>query len=578
MHDLIIKGGNLVDGTGTTPLTADVAIKDGRVVEVGKISGKANKTIDADGLMVTPGWVDIHTHYDGQVSWDPFLSPSSWHGVTTAVMGNCGVGFAPAHTHQREWMMELMEGVEDIPGAVLSEGVKWEWETFPEYMDAVARIPRIMDIGAQIPHGALRVYVMGERGANREVATMDDMKTMAALAKEAVEAGALGFTSSRTIVHRTKRGNSVPTLGVDAQELITIASAIGETGKGVMQLISDWDDLEAEFNLIQKVTKASGRPMSYTLLQHDFLPQRWRELLNRTELARSEGLDIKAQVACRGIGMIHGLECSMQPFFLTSSYKGIEHLPLQERVNQLKNPELRKRILMEAAHAIDSSNSENITQARRLETITQHFHKYFPIYDSANYEPSLEESIAGIAAAKGLPAAEVAYDMMLQDEGRQKFYFPLYNYSNNNLDVVREMLIHPASLLGLGDAGAHCGYICDASYPTYLIKHWARDRTRGSKLPIEFLVHAQTQRNARALGMFDRGALVPGMKADINIIDFDKLDLSAPQIVNDLPAGGRRLVQKAKGYVSTIVSGQVVMEQGQATGSLPGQLVRSSRN
>ena len=321
MHDLIIKGGNLVDGTGTTPLTADVAIKDGRVVEVGKISGKANKTIDADGLMVTPGWVDIHTHYDGQVSWDPFLSPSSWHGVTTAVMGNCGVGFAPAHTHQREWMMELMEGVEDIPGAVLSEGVKWEWETFPEYMDAVARIPRIMDVGAQIPHGALRVYVMGERGANREVATMDDMKTMAALAKEAVEAGALGFTSSRTIVHRTKRGASVPSMGVDGQELITIASAIGETGKGVMQLISDWDDLEAEFNLIQKVTKASGRPMSYTLLQHDFLPQRWRELLNRTELARSEGLDIKAQVACRGIGMIHGLECSMQPFFLTSSYK-----------------------------------------------------------------------------------------------------------------------------------------------------------------------------------------------------------------------------------------------------------------
>jgi len=569
MHDLIIKGGTLVDGTGGQAFTADVAVKNGRVVEVGKITGHAKRTIDADGLMVTPGWVDIHTHYDGQVSWDPYLSPSSWHGVTTAVMGNCGVGFAPAHVHQREWMMELMEGVEDIPGAVLSEGLKWEWESFPEYMDAISRTPRIMDIGAQIPHGALRVFVMGERGANREAATLDDMKSMAALAKEAIAAGALGFTSSRTIVHRTKRGAAVPSLGVDAQELITIASAIGETGKGVLQLISDWDDLDAEFNLIQNVTKASGRPLSYTLLQHDFLPQRWREVLKRTDAARSQGLDIKAQVACRGIGMIHGLECSMQPFFLAPSYQKIAHLPVPERVRELLNPQLRDRILMEAATVPDNV---------RLATITQHFHKYFPITDHANYEPLPEDSVAGIAASKGLSAAAVAYDMMLQDEGRQKFYFPLYNYTENNLDVVREMMMHPAALLGLGDAGAHCGYICDASYPTYLIKHWARERTRGPKIPIEFLVHAQTQRNARALGMFDRGALVPGMKADINVIDFDKLDMSAPQVVNDLPAGGRRLVQKARGYVATMVNGQVVMEEGVSTGALPGQLVRSTKS
>lgn len=569
MHDLIIRGGTLVDGTGGQAFTADVAVKNGRVLEVGQISASAKRTIDADGLLVTPGWVDIHTHYDGQVSWDPYLSPSSWHGVTTAVMGNCGVGFAPAHAHQREWMMELMEGVEDIPGAVLSEGLKWEWESFPEYMDAVSRIPRIMDIGAQIPHGALRVFVMGERGANREVATLDDMKTMAALAKQAIAAGALGFTSSRTIVHRTKRGAAVPSLGVDAQELITIASAIGETGKGVLQLISDWDDLDAEFNLIQDVTKASGRPLSYTLLQHDFLPQRWREVLKRTDAARTQGLDIKAQVACRGIGMIHGLECSMQPFFLAPSYQKIAHLPVPERVRELQNPQLRDRILMEAAAVPDNV---------RLATITQHFHKYFPICDHANYEPMPEDSVAGIAASKGLSAASVAYDMMLQDEGRQKFYFPLYNYTENNLDVVREMMMHPAALLGLGDAGAHCGYICDASYPTYLIKHWARDRTRGPKLPIEFLVHAQTQRNARALGMFDRGVLVPGMKADINLIDFDKLDLSAPQVVNDLPAGGRRLVQKARGYVATMVNGQVVMQEGESTGALPGQLVRSTKS
>ncbi len=566
MHDLIIKGGTLIDGTGAASITSDVAIKDGCIVDIGKITSKANRAINADGLFVTPGWVDIHTHYDGQVSWDPYLSPSSWHGVTTAVMGNCGVGFAPAHVHQREWMMELMEGVEDIPGAVLAEGVKWEWETFPQYMDAMSRIPRIMNVGAQIPHGALRVFVMGERGANREAATLDDMKIMAAIAKEAIAAGALGFTSSRTIVHRTKRGAAVPSLGVDGQELIEIATAIGETGKGVLQLISDWDDLDAEFNMIRDVTQASGRPMSYTLLQHDFLPERWREVLRRTEIARGEGLDIKAQVACRGIGMIHGLECSMQPFFMTPSYQKIAHLSLAKRVRELKNPELKKRMLMESMNATDN---------RRLESITQHFHKYFPIYDRANYEPLAEESIAGIAAGIGLSAVEVAFDMMLQDEGRQKFYFPLYNYTENNLDVVHAMLTHPATLLGLGDAGAHCGYICDASYPTYLIKHWARDRTRGPKLPIEFLVHAQTQRNARALGMFDRGALVLGMKADINIIDYEKLDLSNPKMVNDLPAGGRRLIQKASGYVSTMVNGQVVMEHGEPTGQLPGQLIRS---
>jgi N-acyl-D-amino-acid deacylase len=566
MYDLIIKGGTLIDGTGAASITSDVAIKDGCIVDIGKITSKANRAINADGLFVTPGWVDIHTHYDGQVSWDPYLSPSSWHGVTTAVMGNCGVGFAPAHVHQREWMMELMEGVEDIPGAVLAEGVKWEWETFPQYMDAMSRKPRIMNVGAQIPHGALRVFVMGERGANREAATLDDMKIMAAIAKEAIAAGALGFTSSRTIVHRTKCGAAVPSLGVDGQELIEIATAIGETGKGVLQLISDWDDLDAEFNLIRDVTQASGRPMSYTLLQHDFLPERWREVLRRTEIARGEGLDIKAQVACRGIGMIHGLECSMQPFFMTPSYQKIAHLSLAKRVRELQNPELKKRMLMESMNATDN---------RRLESITQHFHKYFPIYDRANYEPLAEESIAGIAAGIGLSAVEVAFDMMLQDEGRQKFYFPLYNYTENNLDVVHAMLTHPATLLGLGDAGAHCGYICDASYPTYLIKHWARDRTRGPKLPIEFLVHAQTQRNARALGMFDRGALVLGMKADINIIDYEKLDLSNPKMVNDLPAGGRRLIQKASGYVSTMVNGQVVMEHGEPTGQLPGQLIRS---
>ncbi|MDB5802873.1 MAG: Amidohydrolase 3 [Betaproteobacteria bacterium] len=566
MHELLIKGGTIVDGTGAPAYTGDVAVSDGRITEVGKVGGDAKRTVDADGLLVAPGWVDIHTHYDGQASWDPYMTPSSWHGVTTAIMGNCGVGFAPARAEQRQWMIELMEGVEDIPGAVLSEGMRWEWESFPEYLDALAKTPRVMDIGAQVPHGALRVFVMGERGAAREVANEDDMRAMAEIAREAVAAGAFGFTSSRTMVHRTSRGAAVPSLGAAARELATIGRAVGSTGKGVMQLISDFDDIEAEFSLIREVAAASGRPLSFTLLQHDFLPERWREVMRRVDTAREQKLDIKAQVACRAIGMIHGLECSMHPFFLAPSYVAIAQRPLPERVTRMRDPEVRARILREAA--VPPEN-------QRLNIITQHFHKQFPINGAADYEPKPEDSIAGIAQRLGKPAAEVAYDMLLEEEGCKKFYFPLYNYSDSDLEVVREMMSHPATLLGLGDAGAHCGYICDASYPTYLIKHWARDRTRGPKLGLEFLVHAQTQRNARAMGLNDRGALTHGMKADINLIDYARLDLTPPEMIYDLPAGGRRLVQRGVGYEATFVSGEMVAQEGRATGALPGRLVRS---
>jgi N-acyl-D-aspartate/D-glutamate deacylase len=567
MHDLLIRGGTIVDGTGKPSYTGDVAVSNGRITEVGQVSGEAKRTVNADGLLVAPGWVDIHTHYDGQASWDPYMTPSSWHGVTTAIMGNCGVGFAPARSHQRQWMIELMEGVEDIPGAVLHEGVKWEWESFPEYLDALAKTPRIMDIGAQIPHGALRVFAMGERGAAREEATDEDIAAMARIAGEAVAAGAFGFTSSRTFVHRTSRGEQVPSLGAPAKELTAIGRAVGATGKGVMQLISDFDDVEAEFNLLRDVARASGRPLSFTLLQHDFLPQRWREVMRRVGLAREEGLDIKAQVACRAIGMIHGLECSMHPFFLAPSYVAIANLPLKERVAKMREPETRARILAEAAQAPEN---------RRLNIITQHFHKQFPIRGEANYEPHPDDSVAAIARQQGRSAPEVAYDMLLEEEGYRKFYFPMYNYTDTSLDVVHEMMSHPATLLGLGDAGAHCGYICDASYPTYLIKHWARDRERGPKFGLEFLVQAQTLRNARGMGLYDRGALTPGMKADINLIDFDKLNLTAPEMIYDLPAGGRRLVQRGLGYEATFVAGEMVMDKGEATGALPGQLVRSS--
>jgi N-acyl-D-aspartate/D-glutamate deacylase len=571
MNDILIRGGMIVDGTGGSPYRADVAIKDGRISEIGKAGSglsRATRTIDADGLMVTPGWVDIHTHYDGQATWDPYMSPSSWNGVTTAIMGNCGVGFAPAHKHQREWMIELMEGVEDIPGAVLNEGVKWDWETFPEYLTALENMPRAMDIGAQIPHGALRVYAMGERGARREIATDDDTKLMAAVAKEAIQAGAFGFTSSRAVVHRTKRGEPVPSLGAPLHEMLSIAKAVGETGKGVLQLISDFDDLDAEFYLMRECAKISGRPLSYTLLQHDFMPERWREVLKRTDYARADGLDIKAQVACRAIGMIHGLECSLHPFFMTPGYLSVADLPLEERVQRLRDPQLRARILQEAA--VKPGN-------RRLDSITQDLHKLFPIGDKANYEPDPNTSVAALAQQLGRNAQDLAYDLMLEDGGKKKFYFPLYNYTESNLNAVHEMLAHPATLLGLGDGGAHVGYICDASYPTFLLTHWARDRDRGPKLSLEFLVHAQTQRNALGMGLKDRGAILPGMRADINLINFNELGLSAPEMTYDLPAGGRRLIQHPSGYVATFVNGQLVMQDGHATGALPGRLVRGAQ-
>ena len=566
MHDILIKGGTVIDGTGQAGFTADVAIQDGRITQVGRVDGPARQTLQADGLLVTPGWVDIHTHYDGQATWDPYITPSSWHGVTTAVMGNCGVGFAPSRSHQRQWMMDLMEGVEDIPGVVLSEGVQWEWESFPEYLDALDRRPRIMDVAAQVPHCALRVYVMGERGAAREPATPADIETMGRLVHEAVQAGALGFSSSRTVVHRTKHGQAVPTLEAAGQELIEIARAMGRTGKGINQLISDFDDLDGEFSLMREIARQSGRPLSFTLLQHDFMPQRWREVLRRTDQAQQDGLTLRAQVSCRPIGMVHGLECSMHPFFLAPSYLAIADLPVPERVKRMRDPALRARILAESAQAPDN---------RRLNIITQHFHKLFPIGERNDYEPRPQDSVAGIAERLGRPAAEVAYDMLLEDEGRRKFNFPMYNYTDQSLDVVREMMTHPNALFGLGDAGAHCGYICDASYPTFLLTHWGRDRTRGDKLPLEFLVHGQTLRNAQAMGMHDRGAIRAGMRADINLMDFAQLNLTRPEVTHDLPANGRRLVQHATGYVHTLVAGQVVMSQGEATGALPGRLVRA---
>jgi N-acyl-D-aspartate/D-glutamate deacylase len=567
MHDLLVKGGTIVDGTGAPAFTGDVAVSGGKIVGVGKLGTSAHRVVDATGLLVAPGWVDLHTHYDGQATWDSLLTPSSGHGVTTAVMGNCGVGFAPVRPTQRDLMIELMEGVEDIPGIVLQEGVRWDWETFAQYLDALDVLPRAIDICAQLPHAPLRVYAMGERGWAREAANEEDLKIMTRLVRESLDAGAFGFSTSRTLSHRTRQGEHVPSLGAARKELLAIAAAMRETGRGVLQVISDFDDVDEEFDLLRALSRTSGRPLSFSLLQHDHAPDRWRELLRRTSAAWREGLEIRAQVAARAVGLVQGLECSMNPFFLCPGYVEIAEVPLKQRVELLRQPGLRARILAEWEIELPTP---------RLTTIARGLHKLFPLAQSADYEPSSEASLEAAALRAGRRPKDYAYDALLMDGGTSKFYMPLYNYTGSDLSVVHEMMSDPHALFGLGDAGAHCGYICDSSFPTYLLSHWAKGRTRGPRFDVEWLVEAQTRRNARAIGLNDRGTLLPGMKADMNLIDLDRMHLPLPTMAYDLPAGGRRLVQNAEGYVSTIVSGQEIFGAGQATGSLPGRLVRAS--
>ena len=565
--DLVIRNATLVDGSGAPPVAADVAVAGGRIAAVGKVEAAGRREVDAGGHVVAPGWVDIHTHYDGQATWDPYLSPSCWHGVTTAVMGNCGVGFAPVRDVQRDWAIELMEGVEDIPGAVLHEGVQWTWETFPQYLDALEKKPHAIDVAAQVPHGAVRVYVMGDRGRRREKATGEELSAMAGIVRDAIRAGALGFSSSRAMVHKSSKGESIPSLDVPAAEYKAIAAGVREAGTGVLQMISDFEDLDAEFALMRDAAREAGRPLSFTLLQNDRFPGRWREILRRVAAARAEGVDMKAQVACRPIGLMLGLQCTMSPFMFASAYQAIAMLPLAERVARLRDPAVRAAIL--------ADNPDPGTP--RLEQITRAHHKHFPLDEGFSYEPDPADSMAARAERAGVPVREYVYDFMLRDEGRQLMYCPLYNYADGDLEAVREMMADPNSLLGLGDGGAHNGYICDSSYPTFLISHWTRDRTRGGRLPLEWLVRRQTRANALAMGLSDRGLVAPGMKADLNVIDLGRLRASMPTVVNDLPAGGRRFVQRAEGYRMTIVSGVPVFEEGEPTGAMPGALVRGAR-
>ena len=557
-HDLVISGGVVVDGTGASPRSADVAIDDGVISDVGVVTGPARRRIDADGATVMPGFVDIHTHYDGQATWADLLVPSSWHGVTTVVMGNCGVGFAPVRPHDRDRLIELMEGVEDIPGAALHEGLTWEWETFPEYLDALERRPHDIDLAAQVPHAAVRLYVMGERGAAREDATAEEIVEMGRIAREAIAAGALGFTTSRTKNHRSSRGEYTPTLTAAAEELIGIAEALGA---GVLEVVSDFAHVEEELRTVIGMTETSGRPLSISVAQADGRPDGWRRLLDAITEANDHGFDVSAQVAARPVGIILGLQTTVHPLGGSRTAKSLSSLPLPEQVAQLHRSEVRSAVLAELA------------EARTVYT----YERLFPMTDPPDYEPPADASVAAAAARAGVSPAEMLYDLVLADDGHAMLYVPFLNYSGGNLDAAREMLAHPHSVLGLGDGGAHVGTICDASFPTTMLTHWVRDRRRGPLLDLPMVVANQTSRTARAVGLLDRGVVAPGMRADLNVVDLDGLRLRVPTIAHDLPAGGKRFLQRADGYLHTIVAGVPVYADGEHTGALPGRLVRGAQ-
>ncbi|MGZ4689804.1 MAG: N-acyl-D-amino-acid deacylase family protein [Acidimicrobiia bacterium] len=562
-HELIIRGGSVVDGTGAAARRADVAIDAGIITEVGGVEDSAHRVIDADGLLVTPGFVDIHTHYDGQASWGDRMVPSSWHGVTTVVAGNCGVGFAPVHPADHGRLIELMEGVEDIPGAVLDEGLTWTWQSFPEFMDALDGRPFDVDLAVQVPHGALRLHVMGERGAQRETATHEDIELMAKLAREAIEAGALGFSTSRTLNHRTSRGEPTPTLTAEADELVGIANAIGATGQGVLQVVSDFADVDAEFAIFRRMAEESGRPLSFSLVQTR--GDGWRRQLELLAEASRDGVAMTAQVAPRAVGLLLGLQCTLHPLLTNPVYREVASLPLSERVEVLRDSAFKERVLAaDAAQQADERLGGRVLQA---------FHRMSEVQDPPDYEPTTESSIAVRAERSGRAPLDLAYDLMLEDDGRALLYVPLLNYGDGNLDAVGEMLAHPDTIVGLGDGGAHVSTICDASFPTTLLTLWGRDRDHG-RLELPFLVERQTRATARAVGLLDRGVLAPGYRADVNVIDFEHLTARQPEMHYDLPAGGRRLVQRADGYVATLVAGTVTYEHGDATGRLPGRLVR----
>lgn len=583
MLDLIIKNGLVVDGTGAAPRVQDLGVAGGRIAEVGEIgTARAHRTIDADGLLVTPGFVDIHTHYDGQVTWDDQLDPSASHGVTTVVMGNCGVGFAPVRAGREQELIALMEGVEDIPGAALSEGIQWSWTSFPEYLDSLARRRYAMDIGAQIPHGAIRPYVMGERGFENRHATDAEVEQMSRLVEEAVRSGALGVTTSRSEAHESVTGVPVPGTFAEQRELLGLARGLQRGGGGVFQAIPTLMDgyekpglamerttTKREVEMLGAISRETGCTITYLLLQNSRWPEGWREALQASDAANAAGARVVPQVAGRPIGTLIGLSC-YHLFQRRPTYVKLASLPLSERVSQMRRPEVKAAILAEPdLPPLSGSMIDN------MHVILGHFlDAAYPLGEPPNYDPGAKGSIAALAAARGIPPLECLYDEFLKDDGKAFVAFYVLGYQARNFGPIHAMLRHPGSVLGLGDGGAHTRFNCDASVQTFMLSHWARPAAGELKLDIEFVVRKQTAEPAALYGLHDRGILAPGRRADINILDFDRLTLHKPTVRHDLPAGGARILQAATGYVATFVAGVQTRAQDEDTGERPGRLMR----
>ena len=585
IHDLVIRNGNIVDGSGKKPFLGDIAIDDGKITKVGEVINSGKKEIDADGNLVSPGWVDIHTHYDGQVCWDPYLTPSSWHGVTTVVMGNCGVGFAPVKPGDENFLIQLMEGVEDIPGTALHEGIDWEWETFPEFLDAIERKEFVMDLGFMIGHGPVRSYVMGyDRCQNQVDASKDEINQMSEIVEKAINAGALGFSTSRTILHRDVHGVYVPGTEASSEEMMELAFAVDRAGEGTLEIVSDWLDQEIEMSWMKEYVEKSDCGLTVLQTNGDSV-----KTILYCEEQFLKGKNVRPQFPGRNVGLMFGLESSLHPFIGHPSYKEISHLPLNERLSIMRDPAFKQKILNEspsfredlqkaAKEQKSNKTKEEIkAEAEIGKKLISNYETQFILSDPPNYEPTREDSIAYLAEQRKQSEEEVIYDELTKDDGKSLIYACFTPYENHKLKFVETFYKLKSSVAGGSDGGAHCGLICDASMPTTNLSHWARDRSAGNKIPLELIIRKQTKDTAETYGLFDRGEIKAGMIADINIIDFEKLNVSLPKMIFDLPKGGKRLVQESFGYLTTIKSGEVVYENGQATGTLPGQVVRGKQ-
>ncbi len=582
MYDIKIINGTIIDGTGKPGYQANIAITGDTIADVGECVGEAKEVIDAKGAIVTPGFVDLHTHYDGQMSWDEEISPSALHGVTTCVMGSCGVGFAPAKKEDRERLIQLMEGVEDIPGSALAEGLQWDWQTFPEYMDALDAKPHTIDFLAQVPHDPLRMYVMGDRAVANAVATDEDIAQMRDLMREALDAGAVGFSTGRTDNHRTSLGEETPASEAPIKELQGIASAFVDAGHGVLNAVSDFnmaegdEHFDGEFDILEKMLEAGGGAnMSMSTMQRDGSPKQWQRILDRCQKAVDKGHTVRCQVAPRAIGVMLGLQATFHPFIGFPSYKKISHLSLEEQVAAMRAPEFKAQLLTEKSEPLAGDGSSIPPLAdeflAKLDMVAM---RLFRLGETPNYEPHISSCLAAEAMKKKQPVLSVIYDALLEQDGRALLYFPLMNFSGMNLDVVHKMLTHPLAIPGLSDGGAHVGTVCDASFPTFFMMHWGRDREEG-KIPLERIIQMQSADTCDFIGLGDRGRLAKGLRADLNVIDYENLSLRHPEMRQDLPAGGQRLLQAADGYIATMVKGEIIARDGKLTGARPGRLVRS---